>query len=57
MEGSRVCIGNHFAMLEAVLVLATLGQQYKLQTINEVKPEPMITLKPKTLNMKLIKRI
>lgn len=55
--GSRVCIGNHFAMLEAVLVLATLGQQYKLQTINEVKPEPMITLKPKTLNMKLIKRI
>ncbi|HWO98537.1 MAG TPA: cytochrome P450 [Bacillus sp. (in: firmicutes)] len=55
--GSRVCIGNHFAMLEAVLVLAALGQQYKLQTIGKIEPEPIITLKPTCLNMKLIKRI
>lgn len=55
--GSRVCIGNHFAMMEAVLVLAAIGQHYQLRTIGDVQSEPMITLKPNQLPMKLTKRM
>src|SRR5262249_32103603 len=29
--GPRVCIGNTFAMMEAVLALATIAQQYRLR--------------------------
>lgn len=29
--GPRVCIGNHFAMMEGQLVLATLAQRYRLE--------------------------
>lgn len=54
--GSRMCIGNHFAMLEAVLALAAIGQQYSLQMMDEIEPVPMITLKPNRLHMKVIKR-
>ena len=37
--GPRVCIGNGFAMMEAVLLLATLGQQYRFT----LEPEPPVT--------------
>jgi cytochrome P450 len=48
--GPRVCIGNHFALMEAVLVLVTIAQRYKLRLApdhHEVKPYPSITLRPK----------
>ena len=32
-DGPRVCIGNHFAMMEAVLVLATIVQRYRLEVL------------------------
>lgn len=48
--GSRSCIGNHFAMMELVLVLATLAQRYRFDLVPGVPviPEAVITLRPKT---------
>lgn len=31
--GSRLCIGNMFALMEAKLILATIGQRYRLRSI------------------------
>lgn len=46
--GPRVCIGAHFALLEAQLVLATMVQQVGLKLIGgEVVPEPLVTLRPR----------
>jgi cytochrome P450 len=47
--GPRVCIGSHFAMMEAHLALATMAQQVEFDatTAGEVVPEPMITLRPR----------
>jgi cytochrome P450 len=48
--GPRVCIGNHFAFMEAVLVLACLARQFKFSTPpgqQEIKAQPLITLRPK----------
>jgi cytochrome P450 len=47
-RGPRICIGNHFAMMEAVLILATIGQRFRftLEPDGEVEPMPMITLRP-----------
>jgi cytochrome P450 len=39
--GPRVCIGNGFAMMEAVLLLATFGQSYRFT----MEPEPPVTFK------------
>ena len=46
--GPRVCIGNRFAMMEAVLILATIEQHFFLEAQNEnPEPFPSITLRPK----------
>lgn len=47
--GSRVCIGKAFAMMEAVLVLATLMQQFHLELLpgQEIVPWAAFTLRPK----------
>ena len=46
--GPRVCIGNRFAMMEAVLILATIVQHFVLEAQNErPEPFPSITLRPK----------
>jgi cytochrome P450 len=47
--GPRICIGNHFAMMEAQLALATIAQHYQLRLHPDaiVKPMPKITLVPK----------
>jgi cytochrome P450 len=39
--GARACIGAHFALLEAVLVLAVVAQAYELRT--DPGPVPLIT--------------
>ncbi len=47
--GPRICIGNHFAMMEAVLVMATMARRWHFsRPANEapVKPRPAVTLRP-----------
>jgi cytochrome P450 len=46
--GSRICVGEAFAWMEGVLVLATLGQRWKLESLNEVEIKPVVTLRPRT---------
>jgi len=47
--GFRQCIGESFAWMEGVLLLATLAQKWKFRLISghRVEPEPLITLRPK----------
>jgi cytochrome P450 len=53
--GARQCIGESFAWMEGVLLLATLGQKWKLKVTEAlcIEPEPLITLRPK-YGMKMI---
>jgi cytochrome P450 len=58
-DGARVCIGNHFAMMEAVLLLATIAQKYRLSLeLNQLlELVPSITLRPRHgLHMRLVGR-
>jgi cytochrome P450 len=47
--GARVCIGERFAWMEGVLVLAALAQKWKLRldASQRVEPLPLITLRTK----------
>ncbi len=47
--GGRQCIGESFACMEAILVLATFAQRWKLRLACDrtAAPEPLITLRPK----------
>lgn len=47
--GPRVCIGNHFAMMEAILILAIVVQRYHLELVPDqrLRLAPSVTLRPK----------
>ena len=47
--GPRVCIGAAFALTEAMLVLATVAQRYRLRPVpgHPVTPHGLITLRPR----------
>lgn len=47
--GPRMCIGNHFAMMEITIILAKLVAHFNFKPANQqpVEIEPLITLKPK----------
>jgi cytochrome P450 len=47
--GPRVCIGESFAWMEGVLVMATLAQAWRMRLAPDhpVEPQPLITLRPK----------
>jgi cytochrome P450 len=46
--GPRQCIGNYFAMMEIVLLLATIGQRFRFELTDEkVEVLPVLSLRPK----------
>ena len=46
--GPRQCIGNYFAMMEIVLLLATIGQRFRFSLTDEkVEVLPVLSLRPK----------
>jgi cytochrome P450 len=45
--GPHICIGNNFAMMEMQLINAILSARVELEVVSKnIKPEPLITLKP-----------
>lgn len=57
--GPRLCIGQGFALTEAVLVLATIAQHYDLRVIpgHKVAPQALATLRPRgSLPMHVVER-
>lgn len=47
--GTRICIGEHFAWMEGVLLLATLARRWRPRLVpgHPVVPRPLITLRPR----------
>lgn len=57
--GPRACIGEPFAWMEGVLLIATIAQQWRMRTVDDhkVETEPLITLRPKHgMPMRLTRR-
>jgi len=46
--GPRQCIGNHFALMEAALILATLAQRYEARAVEGyvARPEYLVLCRP-----------
>jgi cytochrome P450 len=47
--GPRLCIGEPFAWMEGILILAVIAQKWKLRLVpgHPIKTQPLITLRPK----------
>jgi cytochrome P450 len=47
--GPRVCIGNHYAMLQILMILSELLRKYDFQLVpgQEIEARPMVILRPK----------
>jgi cytochrome P450 len=57
--GPRICIGNHFALMEGHLALAGLAQRARLELLpgyRRVETQPLITLRPRGRISMRIKR-
>jgi cytochrome P450 len=56
--GPRICIGEGFAWMEAVLIVATIAPRWKLELVSrDVTPKASITLRPKGgIRMRVIAR-
>jgi cytochrome P450 len=57
--GSRMCIGNNFAMMEAQIVVALISQSFTIALVGnqDIKPDPTFTLRPdRPVQVKLQKR-
>ncbi len=53
--GPRVCIGNHFATMEAALVLATIVQRYRIELLagQRLALKPAVTLRQEGPGLKV----
>ena len=47
--GTRICIGEHFAWMEAILALSTIAQRWRLRLVpgQKIEMQPIITLRAK----------
>jgi cytochrome P450 len=58
--GQRNCVGTFFAWMEAVIVLATVLQHWELQPAAAgapfPRPQPLLTLRPEEVRLKLVRR-
>lgn len=55
--GPRMCVGNNFAIYEMVLTVAQLLKRYKIgATLDDVTINPLISLRPKNVPLKFLKR-
>ena len=57
--GPRICIGQAFAQMEAVLLLATISRKFKLEVLpkQDLRPMPAVTLRPrKGLRVKVLRK-
>jgi cytochrome P450 len=55
--GPRVCIGESFAWMEGVLLLATIAQRWRFERGNDVEPQALVTLRPKQrMSMRVTRR-
>jgi len=57
--GERVCIGNHFAMMEAMILLTQLVQQFHFSYASNTPPQPKLAISLRPLGgmpMKLLAR-
>jgi cytochrome P450 len=56
-DGPRICIGNHFAMMEAVLIVATISRRFRptIMPGQTLELLPSITLRPRhPISMRLM---
>jgi cytochrome P450 len=56
--GPRGCIGHQFAMVEALLIVASIASRYRLELLPDqnIRPEPLITLRPSPGIRAIVKR-
>lgn len=56
--GTRQCIGEQFAWMEGILLLATIAQRWRLRATTETRaePHPLITLRARGVRLKLERR-
>jgi cytochrome P450 len=47
--GPRICIGNHFALMEGHLLLADLAQHERFELVpgQSIAPDPKVTARPR----------
>jgi cytochrome P450 len=54
--GVHQCVGEGFAWTELTLLVATIAQRWRFETIGEPTPAPLITLVAKGLQMRAMRR-
>lgn len=57
--GTRVCIGEAFAWMEGVIVLATIAKRWRLRLVSNhpVSPLPLVTLRPRPGIQMIVRRV